>query len=93
MKALFFDADGVLYYRQHKRQHLRSFLEQHGFLLPEAEMLRRATRDAYLQASCGMIENALSPLTKLLLWVTAPVIWQELKPSGWLLWLFMPIPT
>jgi HAD superfamily hydrolase (TIGR01509 family) len=57
MKAVFFDADGVLYYRQHKRQHLRSFLEQHGFLLPEAETLWQATQDAHRMASCGVIER------------------------------------
>ena len=57
MKAIFFDADGVLYYRQHKRQHLCSFLEQHGLVLPEAEMLRHATRAAHIQASYGIIEQ------------------------------------
>ncbi len=57
MQAVFFDADGVLYYRSHRRQHLRAFLEQHHLPLPDQEALWQITREAYIQASCGAIEQ------------------------------------
>jgi HAD superfamily hydrolase (TIGR01509 family) len=57
MQAVFFDADGVLYYRQHRRQHLRSFLQQHHLPLPDQEALWQTTREIYIQASCGAIEQ------------------------------------
>lgn len=57
MQAVFFDADGILYYRQHRRQHLRSFLQQHHLPLPDQEALWQTTRAAHIQASRGAIER------------------------------------
>lgn len=55
MKAVFFDADGVLYYRQNRGHHLRSFLQQQHLPPPDKEALSRLRQDVRIQASCGLI--------------------------------------
>lgn len=77
VRALFFDADGVLYHRPAPDIRLRSFLERHAFPLPSDERITAAVatvaepaklgaipRDALFDAilaACGVAQDGLLP--------------------------------
>ena len=55
MRALFFDADGVLYTHGDRQAHLRAFLAGQGLALPPWERLRPAIAATVKQAVIGAI--------------------------------------
>lgn len=55
VKALFFDANGILYSRAPGHPHFQQFLETHQVLAPAPDVLRRATQEAQFQACSGAI--------------------------------------
>src|SRR5262249_1205286 len=58
MQAIFFDANGVLYYRVDKHRPMRTFLERCHLLVPPAETVRQATLAERAQAFVGKISKA-----------------------------------
>lgn len=57
MKAIFFDANGVLYYRVPGKRNLQAFLEELGLRIPEAEALKDATAEIHDRALRGQVSN------------------------------------
>jgi hypothetical protein len=57
MKAIFFDASGVLYYRRNKYEAMQAFLERHHLPVPNLKEVRRATADARARASIGELSR------------------------------------
>jgi putative hydrolase of the HAD superfamily len=57
MLAVFFDAEGVLYYREGKNRRLGAFLEKNRLKLPEADALKSATEEAHERALRGQISQ------------------------------------
>jgi epoxide hydrolase-like predicted phosphatase len=57
MKAIFFDASGVLYYRRNKYGAMQAFLERHHLPMPNLKEVRRATADARARASIGALSR------------------------------------
>ena len=58
MQAIFFDANGVLYYRVDKHDSMRAFLERHHLPVPLTEMVRQATAAVRERAFIGAISKA-----------------------------------
>lgn len=58
IKALFFDANGVLYYRPEGESLLERFLRQYGRKMLDKQTLRNATGEAHDQALRGEISQA-----------------------------------
>jgi putative hydrolase of the HAD superfamily len=58
MRAIFFDANGVLYYRVDKNRPMRMFLERHQLPVPPATTVRDATVDMRGRAFIGAISKA-----------------------------------
>ena len=57
MKAIFFDANGVLYSRVHGKRYLKAFLEELGLQIPDAEGLKDATVEIHDRALRGQVNN------------------------------------
>jgi FMN phosphatase YigB (HAD superfamily) len=58
MKAVFFDANGILYYRVDKHGPMRRFLQRHHMPVPVAKMVHQATAAARQRAVVGAISKA-----------------------------------
>ena len=58
MQAIFFDANGVLYYRVDKHRLMRTFLERNHLPVPPAERVRQATLAERTQAFVGKISKS-----------------------------------
>jgi FMN phosphatase YigB (HAD superfamily) len=57
MKAIFFDANGVLYFRAARKRHLQAFLAQHGLRMPDTNDLEHATAEIHDRALRGQVSN------------------------------------
>jgi HAD superfamily hydrolase (TIGR01509 family) len=78
MQAIFFDANGVLYYRVDKHGSMRAFLERHHLPVPLTEMVRQATAAVRERAFIGAISKATYYDTVLAAWgVTDPQLQAE----------------
>src|SRR6266508_2193832 len=78
MRAIFFDANGVLYYRVDKNRPMRMFLERHQLPVPLAETVRAATADMRGSAFIGAISKAAYYDAVLAAWgVTDPRLREE----------------
>jgi HAD superfamily hydrolase (TIGR01509 family) len=58
MQAIFFDANGVLYYRVDKHGPMRAFLERHHLRVPSAKTVHQATAAVRKRAFVGAIAKA-----------------------------------
>ena len=61
MQAIFFDANGVLYYRVDKHDSMRAFLERHHLPVPLTEMVRQATAAVRDRAALGLSAQLADP--------------------------------
>jgi len=78
MRAIFFDANGVLYYRVDKNRPMRMFLERHQLPVPPAETVREAMVDMRGRAFIGIISKAVYYDAVLAAWgVTDPRLREE----------------
>lgn len=55
MKAIFFDANGVIYYRCEKNRYLKDFLQKNNLALPSGEVLSAQTEELHDAALRGQI--------------------------------------
>lgn len=55
MKAIFFDANGVIYYRCEKNRYLKDFLLKNNLVLPSVDMLSARTEELHDAALKGQI--------------------------------------
>ena len=58
MQAIFFDANGVLYYRVDKHAPMRTFLERHHLPVPSPTTVHQTTAGVRKRASVGAISKA-----------------------------------
>jgi HAD superfamily hydrolase (TIGR01509 family) len=78
MKAIFFDASGVLYYRRDKQGAMRAFLERHHLPAPPFKQVRQARADAHARASIGELSREAYFDAVLAAWgVIAPALQAE----------------
>jgi FMN phosphatase YigB (HAD superfamily) len=57
MKAIFFDANGVLYSRVHRQRFIQAFLQELGLQMPDLYSLKAATAEIHDQALRGQVSN------------------------------------
>ncbi|NIS79541.1 MAG: HAD hydrolase-like protein [Anaerolineales bacterium] len=57
MKATFFDANGVLYFRVHGQRFFQAFLQELGLQMPDVHTLKVATAEIHDQALRGQVSN------------------------------------
>jgi HAD superfamily hydrolase (TIGR01509 family) len=78
MQAIFFDANGVLYYRVDKHGSMRAFLERHHLPVPSAKIVHQTTAAVRERAFVGAISKAAYYDTVLAAWgVTDPQLRDE----------------
>jgi hypothetical protein len=57
MKAVFFEANGLIYYRAEEQYYLRAFLEKHDIQMPTPQVLKEVTTDIHGQALRGQVSQ------------------------------------
>ena len=57
MKAIFFDASGIIFYRVDKHQAIRALLQRHNVPMARAGAMRNATKAVRTRAFCGQASH------------------------------------